>query len=152
MNAPPATYLPDVRIKSGGTAAPADVESLDEVLTPEVEWNGIARDDMPNSDTGSAGASTTTTVNVGPVTVDWDYGGGDYRVLQGTSGVRGVKVIAYVASEWAANPGTAVPRGSAVSDDQGKWYGMGLSSGVSYTLVAYPNDGTSIKTMSLTVS
>lgn len=106
--------------------------------------------DGPISSVGSGG------VNVGGINVDWNYNGTDMRVLRQALGnvlvgIGGVKVEAYILSEYNSNPATAVLRGFAISNDLGQWFGMRLTSGVMYTIRVNLTDGSPTEFTTLTV-
>jgi hypothetical protein len=73
----------------------------------------------------------------GDTPVNHDTGGTDairMTTLAG-AGIGDVKIRAYLASEYAANPLTATVRGEAETEDDGRWHApLMLSDGVEYRL------------------
>jgi hypothetical protein len=88
-------------------------------------------------------------VNVGAVTVTSDTSGPNGATTSGNlavktvggQGVGNASVVAYLTTEYVANPNTAIPRGYALSNADGSWTGMKLSAGLNYTITAEDSNG-----------
>lgn len=143
----------EVREVSVATSAGFDASSVVRAGPGVIGYvkGGVLLSD-PNLD---AAVSSVAIVNTGPVSVSWNYNGNDFRVLRGLGasqpGISGARIYAYVAAEFVSNPNTAQVKGYAITDDTGKWVGMGLSSGVTYLLRAVLNDGSPVMTATFTV-
>lgn len=95
-----------------------------------------------STDSLEAIANTLAVISVGAgsgnTLVNEDTGGTDeLQVVDGNSnGIQDVSILAYVASEFAANPRTAVVRATATTSADGRWKSpyMMLESGTTYTL------------------
>jgi hypothetical protein len=159
-------------------AAPVIIGAADSALLPyKVEVRAVsAQTTVAFDDSGSNGAQVVlscgdygylldgewlmellqvsgggSAINVGNTEVDWNYNGNSFTVLRDNIGVKGVQVFAYLLTDWTANPNTAPPRGYAVSNAAGQWTGMRLDSGLTYILIADPNDGTPAQQITFTV-
>lgn len=87
--------------------------------------------------TGSGGGGGGGSAGTGDTPVNHNTGGTDnLRATAMGNGLDGVAIYAYVASEWAADPLSAVARGLAFTGSDGRWATvMMLNSGISYTFV-----------------
>jgi hypothetical protein len=106
----------------------------------------------------SGGGGGGGTVNVGNTTVTSDTSGsggattaGNLAVKAFGIGIGGAQVVAYIATEYITNPGSATPRGFAVTKADGSWTNMRIDSGLTYSIIARGPDGVTYGPVSLTI-
>jgi hypothetical protein len=118
------------------------------VLEGPFAWDGAA-EVVPGAGGGSSSSAGSGDVAVNHATEDDD---GDTMEVQtaGGAGVDDVAIRAYVASEWAADPGTATVRGETRSLADGTWREpLMLDGGVTYTIV-FSKSGNTIESATVT--
>lgn len=115
--------------------------------------------DMAISGVTGGGGGGGGTINIGNTSVSSDTSGpagattADNLRVQDLLGnpVANAQVEAFIASEYASAPGSATPRGFAVSNDQGRWYDMLLNAGLLYTIIARGPNGITYGPMALQI-
>lgn len=124
--APDACFVPgarwaEIRLRSA-------VNMLPVIMEIELDYSALnAGNTIINSNSsGPAGATTAGFLSIKDTN---------------NNGIGGAQVLAYLSTEFNANPNSAVPRGYAISAVDGSWANMLLNGGFNYTFLARGPDG-----------